>query len=363
MTLPATTDVLIVGGGLAGLRLAEMLQAAGCDYRLVEKRDRLGGRILSREYAGAKFDLGPAWFWPGQPRMAELAARLGVGVFEQFATGDFRFEDGRGRVQQGRGAGSMQGSLRIDGGISALCDALVGNLDPQRVQLGAAVQGCTRTRTGLRARLDTGTEITARRIVLALPPRLAAQISFSPALPAATVETMSRIPTWMAGQAKAVALYNTPFWRETGLSGDAISQRGPMVEIHDASPADGRAGALFGFIGVAPPHRKDADLLKQAIRAQLGTLFGPEAATPLDLILKDWAFDPATSTEADHAPLTCHPTYGLPPALANLWDGALLLGGTEVARGFGGYLEGALEAAEAAFQQISVPEAYAAAER
>ena len=33
---------------------------------------------------------------------------------------------------------------------------------------------------------------------------------------------------------------NWPFWREDGLSGDAVSQRGPLAEIHDASdPAEG----------------------------------------------------------------------------------------------------------------------------
>ena len=41
------TRVLIVGGGLAGLSLADRLCQAGVDFMLVEAQDRLGGRILT----------------------------------------------------------------------------------------------------------------------------------------------------------------------------------------------------------------------------------------------------------------------------------------------------------------------------
>ena len=37
-------DVLIVGGGLSGLSLADMLADRGIDYKLIEARERLGGR-------------------------------------------------------------------------------------------------------------------------------------------------------------------------------------------------------------------------------------------------------------------------------------------------------------------------------
>ena len=68
--------------------------------------------------------------------------------------------------------------------------------------------------------------------------------------------------------------------------------------------------------------------------------------------MKDWAFDPYTSTEADKAPLYAHPVYGLPTAMNGLWNDTLHFAGTEVAQDFGGYLEGALEAAEAAVRTL-----------
>ncbi|WP_044025457.1 flavin monoamine oxidase family protein [Roseobacter litoralis] len=347
MTPRHRADVVIVGGGIAGLYLADQLHQAGRDYLLVESRDRLGGRVLSETVNGAAYDLGPAWFWAGQPRIAGLISRFELPVFEQYAQGEFRFEDAQGRIQQGRGAASMQGSFRIDGGMGTLCTALAGQIDPSRILLNTEVRQLSRSDGDILIGCEAGAEIQARSVVLAIPPRVAAFLDFSPTLPTAATKTMAAIPTWMASQAKAVILYDAPFWRDMGLSGDAMSHKGPMVEIHDASTATGSGAALFGFIGV-PPDRRDQQVLKSAIVDQLIRLFGSQAASANAVLIKDWAADTNTATQADHAPMTTHPLYGLPPALAGLWDGRLIFGGTEVAATFGGYLEGALEAADAA---------------
>lgn len=339
---------LIIGGGLSGLALADMLQSQGDTYLLVEARPRFGGRIKTEHFQGADFDMGPAWFWPGQPRIAALIQRLGLHAFDQYATGDLVYEDERHNVQRGRGYASMQGSWRLKSGLSALTTALAARLPDQGKRLNAEVASLSQTTTGLRAMLTDGTTLDADRAVLALPPRIAARITYVPALPAEAAQAMQLVPTWMAGQAKAMAIYNTPFWRDAGLSGDAMSRAGPMVEIHDASPADLGPYALFGFIGVPPQARKDKEALRSAIKAQLGRLFGPQAATPARLFVKDWAYDRRTAAQADLAPLHAHPSYGLPAAMQALWNGTLLFAGTETAPEFGGYIEGALEAAEIA---------------
>lgn len=115
----------------------------------------------------------------------------------------------------------------------------------------------TKTNAGITATLANGDSLHADQTILALPPALAAQIQFSPALPETALAALRSVKTWMAGQAKALAVYDTPFWRDNGLSGDASSRRGPMVEIHDASPATGGPYGLFGFIGVPPEARGD----------------------------------------------------------------------------------------------------------
>ena len=344
------SEILIVGGGLAGLALARHLHAAGRDFRLIEARDRVGGRILSPE----GFDLGPAWFWPGQPRIDALVTALGLERFDQHAAGALSFEDAQGRVERGRGFASMAGSWRLAGGLGRLTEALARALPPDRLHLSDPVVSLARGPDGLIARTASGARFRAARVVLALPPRLAAGLAFAPALPDAARRALADMPTWMAGQAKAVAVYDRPFWREAGLSGDAISHRGPMVEIHDASPMDGSSFALFGFLGVPPEARADPVRLEQALRDQLQRLFGPQAGTPLALHLKDWAADPFTATPADRQPMPAHPAYGPPAILDGLWDGRLIFGGSELAPRFGGYLEGALEAAGIALDRLEM---------
>lgn len=347
------TDTLIVGGGLCGLALADALEAKGQDYLLVEARSRFGGRILSEYHKGAGFDLGPAWFWPGQPLMANLVQRLGLKQFDQYADGILSFEDERGQVQRGRGFSSMQGSWRVQGGLGTLSDGLARHLPSGRTRLNTAVEGLRQIPHGVSVRLSSGDTVQANQVVLALPPRISAGIEFDPPLPPGALAALHAVPTWMAGQAKAVAVYSTAFWREEGLSGDAMSRFGPMVEIHDASPSTDGLFALFGFIGVLPQARRDEQVLRQQVLAQLVRLFGAQAAEPEALFIKDWACDPFTAVMADQAPVMAHPQYGMPWGLENLWDGRVILAGTEVATEFGGYLEGALEAAELALGKLS----------
>ncbi|AZV76925.1 FAD-dependent oxidoreductase [Parasedimentitalea marina] len=346
------TETLIIGGGLAGLNLASQLAEQQQDFLLVEARDRLGGRILTEHVGGGAFDLGPAWFWPGQPRMAKLVDRLGLTRFDQSYQGDLLFETEQGHVQRGQGFASMQGAYRLKGGLGALIAKLAGAIPEGRLLRSTPIIALERRPEGITAIEGNGQAILAQRVVLALPLRIADQIDFSPSLPAQAHNAMKSVATWMAGHAKVVAVYEKSFWTEAGLSGDAMSHHGPMVEIHDASPAQGGPYALFGFIGVPPRSRLDEHELRQRIQAQFVRMFGPDAADPVALLIKDWAFDPLTATSADQVPLQSHPEYGMPHALSDVWQGDLIFSGTEVAPQFGGYLEGALEAAENALTSL-----------
>lgn len=356
------TDVLIIGGGLSGLSLARQLEKQGRDYHLVEARARFGGRIYSRAVQSgeqvAHFDLGPAWFWPGQPRMAKLIHACGLEYFDQHYAGHSMHEDARGPAQRARGFASMQGSYRLKGSLTALIEGLVKQLPPKRLSLGVRALSLSYDgdiTTHLSDEDGNTHHIVSDDVVLAIPPRIAADtIDYQGGVPPRSLEAMRAIPTWMAGHAKVVAVYERPFWRDAGLSGDAMSRRGPLTQIHDASPEEGGLGAIFGFVGTPIDVRKNQPkALLNAAKEQLIRLFGSKAATPLDMFLQDWAFETTTATTRDHAPLRHHPTYGLPDALDGLWDGHLILGSTEAALQFGGYLEGALEAAEHALAKLS----------
>lgn len=338
---------LIVGGGLSGLALADRLHRENSDFQLVEAADRFGGRIKSKNVDGSAFDLGPAWFWPGQPRIQSLIDRFELNVFEQYSEGESVVETADGRVLRGHGYASMQGSLRLTGGLDALITALVNELPKERLHLCAPLSALAHKNNEVRADTSIGS-ISARHVIVTAAPRVAgATISFNPALPTSANQALQNIPTWMAGHAKILAVYDKPFWRKNGQSGDAMSQRGPLVEIHDASAGADKGFALFGFVGVPADGRKElGQSLKQLAVEQLTRMFGPEAENPSELLLEDWAQNNRIATPADHANNGAHPIYGRPPSLTNLWQGKLSFASTEMAQGFGGFMEGALEAGE-----------------
>jgi monoamine oxidase len=353
------TETLIVGAGLSGLSLALALHRAGRDFIILEARDRLGGRIASLPAFESKsildrYDLGPAWFWPGQHRMASLVRDLSLKVFEQYATGAMIVQQSDGSTSAPMQFASMGGALRIEGGMMALVDGIQSRLPVDRLFLSHAVTKIEKMSEGIAA---TGNSIigpfsiNAQRVVLAIPPRLAQYgIVYEPPFTQVQSESLARIPTWMAGHAKIIAVYTTPFWREKGLSGDAMSRRGPLAEIHDASPASGNFGALFGFVGLTASQRAgQTHALASSTISQLAAIFGHEAADPIDVLVKDWAQEAFTATPGDLSGSASHSSYGMSPELACLWDGALVLGSTEVAGVNGGLLEGALESAESAF--------------
>lgn len=347
MTTSRTIDTLIVGAGLTGLSVARALAAQGCAVLIAEARDRIGGRAWSPLIKGERYDLGPAWFWPGQPLMADLASDLRLTVFEQFSDGNLVFEDSGGALRRDLAMAPMAGSLRIDGGMGALADGLAAPI-ADHISLAYRLTRLSLTESGVSAQFDTpsgAATITAGRVILAMPPRLIA--SRIATKPDAGLAPLARTPTWMAGQAKLIALYRTPFWRDAGLSGDAISHRGPLAEIHDASPMNASAGALFGFVSTPPGHRADQDVLKSEAIDQLTRLFGDGAAHPAEVVLMDWTADDATATPEDHAPLTSHPAYAPLPQPSGPWRDRLFITASETAPLHGGYLEGALEAAAA----------------
>ena len=88
------TDVAVVGGGLAGLETARRLIDRNVDVRVLEARDRVGGRVFSREIDGEMIDLGAQWIGPGQELVHETVDDFGIGTFEQHVDGVSQFRAG-----------------------------------------------------------------------------------------------------------------------------------------------------------------------------------------------------------------------------------------------------------------------------
>ncbi|MCZ4282528.1 FAD-dependent oxidoreductase [Kiloniella laminariae] len=355
---------IIIGGGISGLYLAYRLHQAGKDFLLLEARDRLGGRILAHHPISDKssLDFGPTWFWPGQEQMEKLVQELAVPVFNQQNQSDILYEDPFVTAERIAPQAFQIPSNRLEGGMIQLIEKLVAALPPHKLLLSHQVHaithpgdhtpGCVQVET-----IQGNSPFSSPQIFITLPPRLSAKsINFHPPLPEHTTSAMLSIPTWMAGQAKALITFEQPFWREQNLSGQAFSRIGPMMEIHDASAKETAPYALFGFLGGSALTRSELgeEELVQAIKTQLVRLFGKNAQTPLDVAIKDWGQDPHTATTEDQNPLKAHPEYTMPESLKNLWEGQIIFCGTEVAQRDGGYLEGALVSVNDALSKFHI---------
>ncbi len=352
-------QIAIVGGGLSGLYAAFLLEQQGItDYILLEARSSFGGRIMDYSDTTSedldRFDLGPTWFWPDfQPQLDALINNLGLQRFAQYEQGNMVVERSPNEPPTTmRGFASSPASMRLKGGMGTLIRAIHGRLQSQELYVSAKVKSIRNESQTLEiSYCDTQSSsehtVNVDHVFLALPPRLAVnRIQFIPPLPKTLTEQWQETATWMAPHAKYVAVYDAPFWREQGLSGDARSARGPMVEIHDASMPGGKA-ALFGFLGIPANYRKELSVeeIKVHCRAQMTRLFGPDAENFVADVFKDWAQDEFTATEFD---LDMTSEHGRAPditAINGVWKQRMTGVASEWSAQFPGYVAGAIEAA------------------
>ncbi|MES2895468.1 MAG: flavin monoamine oxidase family protein [Pseudomonadota bacterium] len=81
-------DVVVVGAGMSGLTAARTLLDAGLKVTVVEARDRVGGRTLSKTLSnGVVVDMGGQWVAPTQRRVLKLVEDLGLKTFKTFDRG------------------------------------------------------------------------------------------------------------------------------------------------------------------------------------------------------------------------------------------------------------------------------------
>lgn len=353
-------SLAIIGAGLSGLALARTLQNSAIDYTVFEARQRPGGRILT---TGAH-DLGPTWFWPqDNPKMAQLLNELQLADFHQFTQGHSLYQTELGQPPQSfYNPNGYQDAHRITGGAACLINALCGQLK-KPVLFNQSLTKITKLKAGVQLTFRTGNnsvQTYADQVVLCLPPRLIAHtIKFEPELDTPFIQTLNDTPTWMAWQVKAIVQYKNCFWRSNGLNGSAFCADSASLigEVFDASDAELKNPALGLFLTpagqkliTAAVNKQLANELPPSIAAQLiqhlSELFGPAAANPTQILLQNWHQEPFTSTLLDANPLQTHPIYSHPWLQLDQWEDRLFFCGSETASHFGGYMEGALDAAQ-----------------
>ncbi|MEV6708823.1 NAD(P)/FAD-dependent oxidoreductase [Micromonospora wenchangensis] len=128
----AETDVVIVGGGLAGLAVARRLHRAGVPWRLLEAGDRIGGRVATDTVDGYLLDRGFQVLNTAYPRLGTLLD-LGTLDLGWFTSGVL--------VRRGDRLDRLVHPLREPGGTPATVLADVGSL-PDRLRFAALATGC-----------------------------------------------------------------------------------------------------------------------------------------------------------------------------------------------------------------------------
>ena len=176
---------------------------------------------------------------------------------------------------------------RVVGGLQRVPILLAENLGDD-VFLGQAARTVRRGDAGVSVLTDA-LEVRARRVIVAVPPVLYTRISFDPPLPRR--QQMMHQHLSMGFVIKVHAVYETPFWREDGLSGTAFSPYELSHEAYDNTNFGDPRGTLVGFVSDEAADgvfTVSAEERKQAILTSLSHYFGEKALTPVVYSESDW---------------------------------------------------------------------------
>jgi monoamine oxidase len=443
-----SVDVVVVGAGLAGLTAAADLVAKGHTVRLLEARDRVGGRTTGQTLGdGHTVEMGGQWFGPTQTEVLALAEAHGLKTYPTFDDGDSQIVSNgtttrisgddppfppEAAAELGRlvtELEAMAATLDLErpwtaeraaqwdattfaswlesatgdaqalafwrffvpaifaaevhelsllhflfyiasgGGIQMLIDVEGGAQDSRLVGGSHLVSEAVADALGDVVRLSTpvyeidhdeqgavvrhqGGEISARRVVVAIPPALAGRLRYHPPLPAARDQLTQQVP--MGSVIKINVCYETPFWREQGLNGLTISFDDPISAAADNTPLGSEHGVIAAFfegiharrLGAKSPEERRAAALECLVK-----FFGDQAAEPLEYHEKDWSSEEysrgcyggrfGTGVWTAYGPALCEPV------------GVIHWAGTETAAVWNGYMDGAVRSGHRAAREVS----------
>jgi len=174
----STTDILIIGAGLAGLSAANDLQQAGHQVLLVDKGRGLGGRLAGRRIGDASFDHGAQFMTAREPRFkAAIASWIKAGVAEEWYSSYPGQPNGHPRY---RGVPSM----------TAVAKYLAVGLDVLRT---TRVDSIAQQQASWLVSLDNGDSLSAKQLIITSPVPQSLELLADIALPADKLARLENI--------------------------------------------------------------------------------------------------------------------------------------------------------------------------
>jgi monoamine oxidase len=392
---------VVVGAGFAGLAAADALARAGVEVVVLEARDRVGGRVCSRELPnGAVVELGAEFILPGNDVLLGYVERFGLGLWDKgMRYGDREPRgvpvDRKGVVRAAQrvvaalddperasaSAGDLLDALDVDAAareaIRARCEVSTGNTadvveaaalahvaaqsdEPcpsvaggnQRVALALAAElgAAVRLRApveriawgeeGVRVRA-AGSEVAADACVVAVPASVAGWIAFDPPLPAAAASALAGV---VYGHAAKLFV---PLQRPAAPS--AVLSVPERYWTWTATGAGGEMQPVVNvFAGSAPALEVLAVAEGPAVWLESIARLRPDLALdPADALLSTWDDDPWVSA----AYSTRTPAGSTGDALAEP-VGPLVFCGEHTAGEHAALMEGALRSGLRAADQV-----------
>lgn len=237
---------------------------------------------------------------------------------------------------------------KFKGGMQQIAARLADKLG-ERVVLEAPARRILQDEAGVTVETDKGA-YTARFVIVATPPSPAVRIEYRPHLPAA--HDMLRQRMAMGAIIKVAVAYETPFWREAGLSGQVATDDDVIGLVYD-DVQDVGPPVLLCFIegrhAVALSGESKATR-REKVLASLVRFFGEAAASPIAYDDNDWLTEPWTHGYVAAMPPGAMTRYG--HALREPF-GRIHWAGAETSAQWQGYIEGAVLSGIRAAEEVA----------
>ncbi len=240
---------------------------------------------------------------------------------------------------------------RIAGGSQEISVRMAAELGDS-VLLNAPVRSIDHGGDGVTVHCE-GRDVRARLLIVAMSPTLAGRLVYDPPLPALRDQLTQRMP--QGAVIKCMAVYDEPFWRRDGFSGQAISDVGPIKVGFDNTPPGGSPGVLLGFLEGTQARKLgtwSAEDRRAAVVGCFERWFGPRAGKSVDFVEKSWIDDEWARG--------CYGAF-MPP---NTWRmfgqslrepvGPIHWAGAETAATGMGYMDGAVRSGQRAAAEVDL---------